>query len=90
MCLFELVTMDHMQKLVTLGFMLPFRRLRVLPAVVQDYASAVWLVVLLYRLIEGNKYIVGEYVVCGQYVADYSTTECRTLLCGITGIGPSP
>ena len=21
---------------------------------------------------------VGEYVVCGQYVADYSTTECRT------------
>ena len=20
---------------------------------------------------------VGEYVVCGQYVADYSTTECR-------------
>ena len=23
-------------------------------------------------------YYVGEYVVCGQYVADYSTTECRT------------
>ena len=23
-------------------------------------------------------HIVGEYVVCGQYVADYSTTECRT------------
>ena len=21
---------------------------------------------------------VGEYIVCGQYVADYSTTECRT------------
>ena len=21
---------------------------------------------------------VGEYVVCGQYVADYSTIECRT------------